>query len=263
MIVTPAMSQPSVRIRRLLLATLSLSALAQGCDKIKKATSDSTAAKGGDSTAATTVAADESPRSQLALPVVADPARDGDLILRVNTTGQIRSDAAVKLRAEVRNAKFEAADDAKVSVDVSDGQGPSTTLAMTPVAGQHGVYEANYETAHTGVFRFEAKAQVGKETLGDARVAVRREDGIVEHYHVQQNRPLLERLAAATGGSYFPVADIRRLPEAVSFSDAGSVERQVLDLWNMPIVFLLLLALKAGEWVLRLFWGQCVRCIRS
>jgi uncharacterized membrane protein len=165
-------------------------------------------------------------------------------------------ESTVKLRAEVRNAKFEAADDAKVSVDVSDGQGPATTLVMTPVAGQHGVYEANYETAHTGVFRFEAKAQIGKETLGDARVAVRREDGVVEHYHVQQNRPLLERLAAATGGSYFPVSDMRRLPEAVSFSDAGSVERQVLDLWNMPIVFLLLLALKAGEWVLRLFWGR-------
>jgi hypothetical protein len=73
---------------------------------------------------------------------------------------------------------------------------------------------------------------------------------------VQQNRPLLERLATATGGNYFAVADVGRLPEAVSFSEAGSVERQVLDLWNMPIVFLLLLLLKAGEWLLRLYWGR-------
>jgi hypothetical protein len=41
----------------------------------------------------------------------------------------------------------------------------------------------------------------------------------------------------------------------VSFSDAGSVERTVLDLWNMPIVFLVLLLLKGGEWLLRLYWG--------
>ncbi|HVY63498.1 MAG TPA: hypothetical protein VHH11_01605 [Gammaproteobacteria bacterium] len=165
-------------------------------------------------------------------------------------------ESTVKLRAEVRNAKFEPADDATVNVEVSDGFGPPTTLPMTAVPGQHGVYEASYDTGHAGVFRFEAKAMVGKESLGDARVAVRREDGVVEHYHLQQNRPLLERLAAATGGTYFPVADVRRLPEAVSFSDAGSVERQVLDLWNMPIVFLLLLALKAGEWLLRLYWGR-------
>jgi multidrug efflux pump subunit AcrA (membrane-fusion protein) len=45
--------------------------------------------------------ADSAPQSQLALPVVAEPARDGDLVLRVTTTGQIRSDASVKLRTEV------------------------------------------------------------------------------------------------------------------------------------------------------------------
>ena len=46
-------------------------------------------------------AAEEAGRPALALPVMAEDARDGDLVLRVTTTGQIRSDAAVKLRAEV------------------------------------------------------------------------------------------------------------------------------------------------------------------
>ena len=54
----------------------------------------------------------------------------------------------------------------------------------------------------------------------------------------------------------FTLADVGKLPEAVSFSDAGSVERTVLDLWNMPIIFLALLLLKAGEWLLRLYWGR-------
>lgn len=37
----------------------------------------------------------------VALPVVAEPARDGDLVLTVTTTGTVRSEAAVTLRAEV------------------------------------------------------------------------------------------------------------------------------------------------------------------
>ena len=94
------------------------------------------------------------------------------------------------------------------------------------------------------------------DELGRARFAVRREDGVIEHYRVQQNRALLERLAAATGGSYFAVGDVSRLPEAVSFSEAGSVERQVLELWNIPLAFLVLLLLKAGEWLVRLYWGR-------
>ena len=42
----------------------------------------------------------------------------------------------------------------------------------------------------------------------------------------------------------------------MQFSDAGVVERRLLDLWNMPINFLLLLLFKAGEWLLRLRWGR-------
>jgi hypothetical protein len=175
-------------------------------------------------------------------------------------------ESTVLLRAEVRDKEYQPASDAVVTLEVSDGLGPPTTLDMTPVAGERGLYEAAYETTHTGVFRFEATAKTAAaadaaqgtvaEELGRARFAVRREDGVIEHYRVAQNRPLLERLAAATGGSYFAVDDVSRLPEAVSFSEAGSVERQVLDLWNIPIAFMLLLLLKSAEWLVRLYWGR-------
>jgi uncharacterized membrane protein len=174
-------------------------------------------------------------------------------------------ESTVVLRAEVRDKSYRPASNAAVTLEVSDGTGPPTALEMTPVAGERGLYEAAYETARSGVFRFEAVAKTVDdgategavaEELGRARFAVRREDGVVEHYRVQQNRALLERLAAATGGNYFAVGDVSRLPEAVSFSEAGSVERQVLDLWNIPLAFLLLLLLKSAEWLVRLYWGR-------
>jgi len=34
------------------------------------------------------------------------------------------------------------------------------------------------------------------------------------------------------------------------------VERQTLDLWNMPLVFLLLVLLKGSEWLLRRRWRR-------
>ena len=49
---------------------------------------------------------------------------------------------------------------------------------------------------------------------------------------------------------------VSRAPEAIRFSQAGIVETQVLPLWSMPINFLLLVLLKAGEWLLRLYWGR-------
>jgi HlyD family secretion protein len=66
------------------------------CTDSANATGDSATAVNQGSSAGD----DAAPTSQLALPVTAESARDGDLVLRVNTTGQIRSDAAIKMRAE-------------------------------------------------------------------------------------------------------------------------------------------------------------------
>ena len=67
-------------------------------------------------------------------------------------------ESTVTLRAEVRDKTFKPAADAKVSLDVTDGLGAQSTLEMTPVAGERGVYQATYETAHPGMFRFAATA---------------------------------------------------------------------------------------------------------
>jgi hypothetical protein len=79
---------------------------------------------------------------------------------------------------------------------------------------------------------------------------------VLEHYGIRQNRPLLERIASSTGGKYWRLDQLHQLAAAIPYSKAGIVERQMLDLWNLPIVFLVLLGLKLGEWLLRLRWGR-------
>ena len=167
----------------------------------------------------------------------------------------------VVLRARVRDGGFEPIGDASVALSVSGDAiagdpAAAEPLVMQPVAGEPGAYEATVVADAAGLYRFEALAEQGGETLGRADYSVRRATGISEHFQIQQNRPLLERLASLTGGRYFTLGQLDELPETIQFSEAGIVERELLDLWNMPFVFLLLLLLKAGEWVLRLFWGR-------
>lgn len=167
-------------------------------------------------------------------------------------------DQTVELRAELRDAGFEADTQSQVSVRAIHASGAQEIVDMTPVPGQPGVYSANYEAVTPGIYRFEATAMQpdGSAAPFAARVAVRREDGVAEHFRLQQDRALLERIAATSGGRYFEVDDLGELAEAISFSEAGVVERQLLALWNMPILFLWLALLKVGEWLLRLRWGR-------
>ena len=167
----------------------------------------------------------------------------------------------VVLRARVRDGGFEPVGDASVELSVSGDAiagdpAAAEPVLMQPVSGEPGAYEATVLADAAGLYRFEASAEVGEETLGRAGYSVRRATGVSEHFQIQQNRPLLARLASLTGGRYFTLGQLDELPETIQFSEAGIVERELLDLWNMPFVFLLLLLLKAGEWVLRLFWGR-------
>lgn len=185
------------------------------------------------------------------------------LVAGVPSPVQLRADrfyygdsTEVALRAQVRDKRFEPVDAAEVVVTVSTGTQAPTEVAMQPVPGEPGVYSATIQAEQPGVYEFSADARVDGEPLGTGLFAVRREDGVAEHFAIQQNRPLLERLAQLTGGRYFTLDELDELPEAIRFSQAGIVETQILPLWNMPINFLLLMLLKAGEWLLRLFWGR-------
>ena len=85
-------------LRRPLASALALLLVASlnACDKLKGSATAETAA---DSSAADDGGATTS--SNVSLPVVAGVVSDGDLILSVNTTGQVRSDSEGRLRAEV------------------------------------------------------------------------------------------------------------------------------------------------------------------
>ncbi|MCB9385742.1 MAG: hypothetical protein H6509_14090 [Bryobacterales bacterium] len=164
-------------------------------------------------------------------------------------------DPRVRLRAEVRTKSYEIANNAIVNVTVTPEKGEPHTVEMHPSPDEPGVYLGEVIAAAPGTYRMEAKAFVGDESLGSAVTHVLRQDGVAEDFQPAQNRDLLTRLAEQTGGRYWSVDELAGLPEEIRFSEAGISARETLDLWNIPVMFLLLAGLKGTEWLLRRRWG--------
>ena len=177
--------------------------------------------------------------------------------MALNATRTVYNDEhSVSLEAEVRNEKFEPVNNAEVELQVAPEQDAPYTLPMRPSGEGDGRYLAAVDAPATGLYRMEMTARVEGADIGTATTHVRRTDGVLEHFATRQNRALLERLAAATGGRYWTLDQLDGLTAAIPYSKAGIVERQMLDLWNLPIVFIVLLLLKLAEWLLRLEWGR-------
>ena len=164
-------------------------------------------------------------------------------------------ESRVQLRTEVRDKRYEPANNARVSATVTPEEGPSRTFALRPSASEQGVYEAEVDAADLGVYLVETVAHLGDERLGADTLHFRREGGVAEYFHPERNSSLLARLADQTGGSYWELDELEGLPSEIGFSEAGITTREVLDLWDMPALFLLLILLRAAEWLLRKRWG--------
>jgi uncharacterized membrane protein len=168
---------------------------------------------------------------------------------------RLMDDGRVRLSAMVRDKEYTLAPDARVVAHMIGSQGTSTLIDMTPVPNNAGSFQAEWATEKPGSYVVEVTASRGTEELGRDVLTFERTDGVAENFHTEQNRELLEKLSSQTGGRYWKPDELARLPTEISYSEAGISVRDTKELWNMPVVFLLLLGLMSGEWLLRRKWG--------
>jgi hypothetical protein len=171
----------------------------------------------------------------------------------VTTPAQtLMDDGQIQLTASVRDHDYLPVTDAKVTAHVIGPDGLSALVDMTPAADSPGVFRANWTAEKPGSYLAEvtASGQTENGTLPFERI-----DGVAENFHTEQNRELLEKLASETGGRYWKPDELTRLPNEISYSDAGISVRDIKEIWNMPVVFLWLLFLISTEWLLRRKWG--------
>jgi hypothetical protein len=167
----------------------------------------------------------------------------------------LMDDGHIELSANVRDKEYMPAPDAKVTAHLIGPNGISVMLDMTPAADNPGVFHAAWTADKPGSYLAEVTAEKGSQQLGSDTFPFERIDGVAENFHTVQNRELLEKLATETGGRYWKPGELSRLPNEISYSDAGISVRDIKELWNLPVVFLLLLLLMAAEWLLRRKWG--------
>jgi uncharacterized membrane protein len=164
----------------------------------------------------------------------------------------------VQLNAQVRDRQFQQAPNAHVTAHIVGPDNLNAIVDLTPSGNTPGQYQAEWTAEKPGAYLAEVVADSAgtqPQELGRDVVTFQREDGVAENFHTQQNRQLLEQLAADTGGRYWKPSQLETLPRDISYSEAGISVRSTKELWNMPIVFLLLVGLPIAEWLLRRKWG--------
>jgi len=165
---------------------------------------------------------------------------------------------AVRIRAEVADQKFIAINDAQVTARVTAPSGSAVDVALKQtVEGGFEGYAAVFRPDENGLYRVEVTAKRPGSKPGTATaLAPGRASFLVgplnrEAWNAAQNRELLDRVASETGGKYYTMDRAGDLIDDITHRESASSIRETKDLWDMPVNFLLVLALASGEWFVR------------
>jgi hypothetical protein len=168
----------------------------------------------------------------------------------VTTTTQDRVDPgeAVPLTAQVVDSSYLDVNNARVVAHVTSPSGKTNDVPMDWAVEHDGEYRASFVPDEEGLYSVRVAAQRDQKELGADVLHVRSSAGDNEYFDAAMRAPLLNRIAEETGGHFFTPENAAGLPEAISISGRGVTVVEERDLWDMPVLLLLLIVLTGSEW---------------
>jgi len=164
---------------------------------------------------------------------------------------RVETGDTIVVAANVRDGGFLGLNDAIVSATVTGPKGEVRDVPMSFVVDRDGEYRATFTAEADGLYEVTVTAKRGEETVGTDTAYVRAAPDDGEYFDAAMRATLLKRVAEDTGGRFYTAASASSLADDITYLGRGVTVVQEKDLWDMPIVLLVLIGLLGGEWFLR------------
>jgi len=172
----------------------------------------------------------------------------------------------VEIRASVRDSHYVALNGATVVAHVTGPTGAAKDVPLAWSVARDGEYRGSfvadiagpYEVAvsglgarDSGLVKGTAPRAPSPEPRLQATTHLEAAPSREEYFESALRAPLLQQIAAQTGGRYYTPATVGSLPEDLRYAKGGVTVTERRDLWDLPATFLLLGGLLGAEWLLR------------
>jgi len=115
-------------------------------------------------------------------------------------------------------------------------------------------YKCEVEPNAPGLYTASSAAAIdGKDVKGETRFVVARP--ATERTGKPIDRKLLGEIAAENHGNFYKMEDWNKWRADLHFPEKHFARVELSDLWNKPILLAFLMAMLAGDWLIRKFWN--------
>jgi uncharacterized membrane protein len=164
---------------------------------------------------------------------------------------RVEAGQPVTVTADVADSGYVRVNGATVWATIVDPLGAERDVPLRWTVKRDGEYEASWTPTVNGLHELRVRAEQGGHVLGESVTYLQAGDLGAEYFGAALQEGTLRRIAEETGGRYYTPATLRTLPEDVAFTESGATVVEYRDLWDMPVLLLVLVGLLSGEWALR------------
>ncbi len=166
-------------------------------------------------------------------------------------TDRVEPGEQAALVADVVDAGFVEVNDARVVAKVTSPKGTVTEVPMQWTGERNGQYRAGFRADEPGIYSAQVDASRAGKTLGTGRTNVRAAPSDAEYFDATMHAQRLQRIAQETGGRFYTPETVAGMPEDLRYTGRGVTTVEERELWHMPIVLMLFVALLSAEWAWR------------
>jgi uncharacterized membrane protein len=175
-----------------------------------------------------------------------------DRVMITPTPDRVQKGEPVVLTAEVMDPEYKGINDGRVTTRVTSPSGRIEDVPMEWTVENDGEYRARFTPSENGIYKLQVGGTTrGGEDLGHGAASLRVAPSDAEYFDAAMRAPLLERIAGETEGRFYRADNAAQLPDAITYSGKGITVVEERELWDMPIVLLLILTLLGAEWMYR------------
>jgi len=175
-----------------------------------------------------------------------------DRVMASVAPDRVQRGEPVTITAEISDPEYKGINDGRITANVTSPSGKAEAVPMEWTVEHDGEYRARFTPTEDGLYKVTVGG-TGKDgrDVGRGSVNLKVAPSDAEYFDAAMRAPLLRRIAEETEGRFFRADETNRLVEAITFSGKGITVVEEKELWDMPIILMLLLGLMGSEWMFR------------
>ena len=157
----------------------------------------------------------------------------------------------VVIEVTATDPEFQLTNNAKIRTVVLDASGKRRELKLEQVLGKDGLYTTRFIPNRYGEYTVTATGTLNGENLGEQQTLFEVKTSDAEFSNAELNVALLKTLAEGSGGKYYTIEEAPQLVNQIPLVESATSKITDVDIWDMPLIFGLVIVLLGFEWFLR------------